>query len=389
MLFLFLGHLLVFYCQESAKYLTVPTHEIYQHVSHLSVNEHDEMVVTFAGKGSDIRPNDFLTHADGVRILTGGLKAFLDSGEREVIVPIVDDSDVKFGGSKLVGFVMLQAVTPRKLSYRRGDIVYDMEEGGPEPELTVGNLIIGKGGVQIMDSSDFVPVPIGGGPCITGRDCFNYNGTCAGSKGCKCLPDMQGSYCQLYRPSGIGGIQSKAKKREFKYDPSRDAFNTKKGPEIKIVPPKPPPEQDTYVRIGRDDKGAEYTAPAPRTAQRTTTSPPPDTQQRTDPAHATSAPPVVAAEAPAEGGERRRMQKKGPRKRKPSPQQRQAESDTSAPLSPPREEINTQPSAPPVPVEEPPRQQQTPPHRDAAASQRGKSLLCLYCTVLSIDSLQC
>ena len=40
---------------------------------------------------------------------------------------------------------MMQTVTPRKLSFRRGDIVFDMEEGGPEPELTVGNLIIGKG----------------------------------------------------------------------------------------------------------------------------------------------------------------------------------------------------------------------------------------------------
>lgn len=76
-----------------------------------------------------------------------------------MVVPIVDDSEAKFGrflhiwipltrdkgGSKLVGFVMMQTVTPRKLSFRRGDIVYDMEEGGPEPELTVGNLIIGKG----------------------------------------------------------------------------------------------------------------------------------------------------------------------------------------------------------------------------------------------------
>jgi hypothetical protein len=40
---------------------------------------------------------------------------------------------------------MLQSVTPRKLSFRRGDIEYDLEEGGPEPELTVGNLVIGKG----------------------------------------------------------------------------------------------------------------------------------------------------------------------------------------------------------------------------------------------------
>ena len=70
--------------------------------------------MTFAGRGSDLRPKDFLTHADGIRVLSGriaasrsryqrltvapgGLQAFLDSGEREVIVPIVDDSEVKFG----------------------------------------------------------------------------------------------------------------------------------------------------------------------------------------------------------------------------------------------------------------------------------------------------
>lgn len=46
---------------------------------------------------------------------------------------------------------MLQTVTPRKLSFRRGDILFDMEEGGPEPELAVGNLIIGKGTSVLMD----------------------------------------------------------------------------------------------------------------------------------------------------------------------------------------------------------------------------------------------
>jgi hypothetical protein len=35
---------------------------------------------------------------------------------------------------------MLQSVTPRKLSFRRGDIEYDLEEGGPEPELNAYNV---------------------------------------------------------------------------------------------------------------------------------------------------------------------------------------------------------------------------------------------------------
>ena len=38
----------------------------------------------------DLSPNDPI----------GGLQAFLDSGEREVVVPIVDESEMKFGRFK-------------------------------------------------------------------------------------------------------------------------------------------------------------------------------------------------------------------------------------------------------------------------------------------------
>ena len=83
-----------------------------------------------------------------------------------------------------------------------------------------------------------------GGQCITSRDCFNYNGTCAGSKGCQCLPDQQGSFCQLYRPAGKGGIQSKVKRQEFRYDPKRDPRKAAETSEARVVSlPKPPPTQ--------------------------------------------------------------------------------------------------------------------------------------------------
>lgn len=60
-----------------------------------------------------------------------------------------------------------------------------------------------------------------------------------------------GSYCQLYRPSGIGGIQSKARKKEFKVNPSKRP-PTSSFSFTAAELPKPPPEVDTFVRIRRD-----------------------------------------------------------------------------------------------------------------------------------------
>jgi hypothetical protein len=113
-------------------------HEILQNELYMKVSEFGEVVVTYTGRGSDLRPDDYITHADGVRILSGGLDDFLKSEEKEVIVPVVEDSDSKFGGNRLLGFVMLQVVQPRKLTSRRGDVVFDMEEGGPPPSMKLG-----------------------------------------------------------------------------------------------------------------------------------------------------------------------------------------------------------------------------------------------------------
>jgi hypothetical protein len=73
-----------------------------------------------------------------VLILNGGLANFLKSGEKEAIVPIVDENDFKFGGNKLIGFVKIVPVSPRKLYIRRGEIYYDLNEGGPEPTMKLG-----------------------------------------------------------------------------------------------------------------------------------------------------------------------------------------------------------------------------------------------------------
>jgi len=53
----------------------------------------------------------YRTHADGVKLLTGGISSFLESNLREAIVPIVDEDDIKFDGAKLLGFVMIQGIS--------------------------------------------------------------------------------------------------------------------------------------------------------------------------------------------------------------------------------------------------------------------------------------
>jgi hypothetical protein len=107
----------------------IPMHEVLQNSLYLTLTQYGEMSVAYAGKGADLKPDDFVTHADGVKLLTGSLQSFLESGVRETVVPVVDDDDVKYGGKRLLGFVMLQSVMPRRLGTRRGDIDFDLEEG--------------------------------------------------------------------------------------------------------------------------------------------------------------------------------------------------------------------------------------------------------------------
>ncbi len=180
------------------RYSHLPLHELMQQSIYLKTTVHEEVVIATADKGSDLRPDDFVTHADGIRILNGGLDHFLKSGEKEAVVPVVDETDVKHGGNKLLGFVLIQSVTPRKLSTRRGEIVVDLEEGGPPPTMKLGNIVIGQDGAKTTNDPSYQPPPHGSGPCITGRDCYNYNGTCIEGQ-CKCIGAYTGTYCQVSR----------------------------------------------------------------------------------------------------------------------------------------------------------------------------------------------
>lgn len=115
--------------EEFPLYATIPMHEVLQNSMYLTLTQYGEIVVSYTGKGADLRPDDYVTHADGIKIMTGSLQSFLESGVRETVVPVVDDDDVKYGGKRLLGFVMMKSVMPRKLGTRRGEIEFDMEEG--------------------------------------------------------------------------------------------------------------------------------------------------------------------------------------------------------------------------------------------------------------------
>lgn len=125
---------------DGPRYFHLPTLELQQQEVYLTQTAYEETIVAHASKGSDLQAGDFLTHADGVRILNGGLKAFLKNSDGEAVVPIVDEEDARHGGHRLLGYVLVQVVQPRKLSTRRGEIVFDLEEGGPAPSLKLGRL---------------------------------------------------------------------------------------------------------------------------------------------------------------------------------------------------------------------------------------------------------
>lgn len=181
------------------RYFHTPMHEVVQNSLFLKTTKHEEIIVAYAERGSDLREGDYLTHADGIRVLNGGLQSFLKSGDKEAVVPIVDEHDSQHGGSKFLGFVLVQVVQPRKLSTRRGEVIFDLEEGGPPPTLNLGNIVVGGSGAKTTSDPSYVPPPHGTGACITGKDCYNFNGTCIGGQ-CSCLGVYTGTYCQLNRP---------------------------------------------------------------------------------------------------------------------------------------------------------------------------------------------
>lgn len=55
---------------------------------------------------------------------------------------------------------------------------------------------MGPNGAILTNDVAYQPPPYGGGPCITGKDCYFFNGTCVGGK-CSCSGPYTGTYCQV------------------------------------------------------------------------------------------------------------------------------------------------------------------------------------------------
>ena len=102
---------------------------------YLTATPDDEIVVTSMDTVSPqgLQQRDYLTHINGVKVLSGGLADFLKNQEEEAVIPVIDDADEhpEGGGSRLIGFVKLVAVPVASrldIRYRRGDVVYDVTE---------------------------------------------------------------------------------------------------------------------------------------------------------------------------------------------------------------------------------------------------------------------
>lgn len=90
----------------------------------------------------------------------------------------------------------------------------------------------------------------GGGKCITGRDCFNYNGTCTIKGECVCPQNYTGSYCQMFKTekSGLATLAAQTKLK-FKIKAGLDEAQGKGEKEHNPNLPPPPKDQDTFVKI--------------------------------------------------------------------------------------------------------------------------------------------
>jgi hypothetical protein len=340
----------------SLKYFQTPMHEIIQNELYLGMTQFGEYAVTYSGKGGDLKvallflscfvdlsyqTNDLLTHVDHLKLLNGNLQDFLDSGAKETVVPIVDDEDVRFGGSRLLGFVLIQAIVPRKLHLRRGDLTFDLEEGGPAPMISVGNVMIGKNGEVNSHAEEYVPPPVGGGRCISARDCYSFNGTCSPTGECQCRQNRTGSYCQLVvsQATGVAGMISQQKN---KMSGSSQEGLRKQPPENPPNLPKPPPEVDTFVKI---DAAAETKPKAPAVANFRLER---KSDSEGDPSTASG-----SGEGEGTAGDESLTGKKGKgviRKKKPSPKGPPAAQDSNTP--PKAAPGDPQQSPPPQPSQE-------------------------------------
>lgn len=160
-------------CKANPNYIESPTHELLKSEAYISVTKNNEFVVThISGTGLNLMPDDYILRTDKKRMLSGSLQQFMESSEKEAVVPVVDNEDEKNGGFRLLGFVIVRQYLPRSIHFRRGEI-------GPFSAI----------------ETTTVSMVQGGGPCITSRDCFNATAGSCVQGSCQCL-SRTGAYCQ-------------------------------------------------------------------------------------------------------------------------------------------------------------------------------------------------
>jgi hypothetical protein len=121
---------------------------------YLKVTENEEIIVVAAENIVNAQPN-YVTHVDGIKILSGGLTAFLLKNDFNLAaIPIIDDEDIFNGGNRLLGFIKLETFRKEKkvVTLRTGNFEYD------ETDTTLQ-------GVKLHAKS--VLPQHGGGSCIT------------------------------------------------------------------------------------------------------------------------------------------------------------------------------------------------------------------------------
>jgi hypothetical protein len=93
---------------------------------YLKVTENEEIVVVAAESVVNAKPN-YVTHVDGIKILSGGLSAFLLTNDFNLaVIPIIDDEDIFNGGNRLLGFIKLETFRKEKkvITLRSGNFKY-------------------------------------------------------------------------------------------------------------------------------------------------------------------------------------------------------------------------------------------------------------------------
>lgn len=122
---------------------------------YLKVSENEEIVVAIAAENNGSSQPNYVTHVDGLKILSGGLAAFfLNNDFDSAAIPIIDDEDILNGGNRLLGFIKIETFKKEKkvITLRTGNFAYH------ETETTLQ-------GFKLQPKS-MLPEH-GGGSCIT------------------------------------------------------------------------------------------------------------------------------------------------------------------------------------------------------------------------------